>query len=576
MDEAERGLHDLLVERLLADDAVDDDVAGLVLAAWSGEHDLAEALAGRPTPAADPHTPPPASSRPEAYLAAVHVEGFRGIADAATLPLRPGPGLTLVTGRNGSGKSSFAEAAELALTGESARWSGRGSVWRDGWRNLHVSGETSIAVDLMTAGTSGTTRIERRWAADADLDETRWTVQEPGERRTDYDGGAWRDDMVTYRPFLSYGELGALIDGKPSELHDAVFALLGLGPLTTAHDRIKAARRTMDAAVRSMNSARRQLRSDLEATDDDRAARAAVLLKKTAPDLDTVAELAGGTDVDTEATARLRAVLEVGLPDAADVRSAADRLQQAEDEHARIATPEARAADETARLLRTALNHHGGHGDGPCPVCGSGSLDAAWHERADERATDLEATASALRAAQRSLAESREAARRLATPLPDAARSAPVDTGALVAAWDAWEQADRADAIVAAYEPAAVALASARKAAEAELAHRDEVWAPLARRLATWHDDAFAVRRNEPVLTRSTAADNWLTATTGELRDQRLAPFAESSQHVWSTLRQQSNVDLGPVRLGRAEPPAAGSRSTSASTARTVARRSGS
>lgn len=71
------------------------------------------------------------------FLAAIHVEGFRGAGPPATLPLRPGPGLTLVTGRNGSGKSSFAEAAELTLTGDSRRWPGRTVVWRKGWRNLH-------------------------------------------------------------------------------------------------------------------------------------------------------------------------------------------------------------------------------------------------------------------------------------------------------------------------------------------------------------------------------------------------------------------------------------------------------
>ncbi len=40
---------------------------------------------------------------------------------AVTLQLDPGPGLTLVTGRNGSGKSSFAEAAEFVLTGDNLR-----------------------------------------------------------------------------------------------------------------------------------------------------------------------------------------------------------------------------------------------------------------------------------------------------------------------------------------------------------------------------------------------------------------------------------------------------------------------
>ena len=73
-----------------------------------------------------------------AYLKAITVEGFRGIGPKITLTLQPGPGLTVVTGRNGSGKSSFAEAAELALTGENKRWSDRTAVWKEGWRNLHA------------------------------------------------------------------------------------------------------------------------------------------------------------------------------------------------------------------------------------------------------------------------------------------------------------------------------------------------------------------------------------------------------------------------------------------------------
>jgi hypothetical protein len=68
----------------------------------------------------------------------IAAQGFRGIGPKAILDLTPGPGLTLVVGRNGSGKSSFAEGLELLLTGDTYRWSQRSKVWRDGWRNLHV------------------------------------------------------------------------------------------------------------------------------------------------------------------------------------------------------------------------------------------------------------------------------------------------------------------------------------------------------------------------------------------------------------------------------------------------------
>src|SRR5689334_5280753 len=137
MNPAEHRLHDLLTERLDADPAADAPLSRIVLAAWTGADALTNAIAGHESGSVEVALTPQAEPVPEVYLAAIHAEGFRGVGPLATLPLRPGPGLTLVTGRNGSGKSSFAEAAELALTGDSKRWSGRTVVWRKGWRNLH-------------------------------------------------------------------------------------------------------------------------------------------------------------------------------------------------------------------------------------------------------------------------------------------------------------------------------------------------------------------------------------------------------------------------------------------------------
>src|SRR5262245_29775935 len=94
---------------------------------------------------------------PGAYLVSIEVEGFRGIAAPARLELSPGPGLTLVTGRNGSGKSSFAEGLELLLTGKNDRWETRPRVWQEGWQNLHATGPTKITARLHVDGEPATT-----------------------------------------------------------------------------------------------------------------------------------------------------------------------------------------------------------------------------------------------------------------------------------------------------------------------------------------------------------------------------------------------------------------------------------
>ena len=47
----------------------------------------------------------------------------------------------------------------------------------------------------------------------------------------------------------------------------------------------------------------------------------------------------------------------------------------------------------------------------------------------------------------------------------------------------------------------------------------------------------------------ATEALKWLQANAGQLRNERIAPLAEKSREIWAALRQESNVDLGAIRL---------------------------
>src|SRR6185295_18181078 len=158
-------LSDLLLERLQRETKKGDEWPELVLAALEGESavDALLATSARGPNAARTAAPEKrsAAGRP-AYLRSITVEGFRGIGRPATLDLVPGPGLTLVIGRNGSGKSSFAEALEQLLTGETFRWAHRTKEWQGGWRNLHHA-TAAVRAELALEGERAPCAVVGEW-----------------------------------------------------------------------------------------------------------------------------------------------------------------------------------------------------------------------------------------------------------------------------------------------------------------------------------------------------------------------------------------------------------------------------
>jgi len=112
--------------------------------------------------------------------------GFRGVDKQAKLDMSPGPGLTPIVERNGSGKSSFPEALALLLTGENKRWADRSKAWNEGWRNLHADDACAIEASLSVEG-SDKTMVRRVRDAGADLALADAVVQPRGKPRTPFD-----------------------------------------------------------------------------------------------------------------------------------------------------------------------------------------------------------------------------------------------------------------------------------------------------------------------------------------------------------------------------------------------------
>lgn len=554
-------LHDLVLERV-APAELPGRVKDLVLAAFESEDVLTATLAGARSPTWTEASTEKQGVPPEMFLRRITVRGFRGIGPETVLELDPGPGLTVVSGRNGSGKSSFAEAAELVLTGENRRWSGKEHnkpLWRDGWRNLETGGEVAISAELVIAGDARPTTVRMVWPDGRKLDKPEWTVQRHGESRDAVDGALWPRELELYRPFLSYDELGAVFTTRPSELHDQLHRLLGLGALDDARDRLRTARLEHEGRAKALKAATQDVLATLAGVDDPRARRAESLLGTPKPDLDEVALLALHDD-DTAETARHRALLGITVPRAVEVHTAAERVRAALDHQADVSgrAIESAAADTIGALLDQALRLHDEYGDRPCPVCEEGTLDLAWRDRAQRRLAETRELAKEIHTARQAVDSAVHALTGLVMAVPSNLRDHEGDAGVdgLITIWDEWAALrTRSDRAATAASAAAVharleaALTDVHTIARKALTQLDEVWRPVANRLLTWHEQAENVRRETARLAEVRKAETWLKSAADAIRDDRMAPIADQAQGIWQHMRQHSDVQLSKVRL---------------------------
>ncbi|MBK7402682.1 MAG: AAA family ATPase [Myxococcales bacterium] len=266
-------LHDQILERLLADESIDSRAVTLVDAACQGAAKLDEALAklGSAETSAKGDGPRQGKKVPVgAYLKRLELGGFRGIGPAVALEFQPGPGLTLLLGRNGSGKSSFAEGLETLLTAESRRWAERPKDWQRGWKNFHTDAGSFVEATFFVEGSEPIV-LRRSWKADAALENGELRVRTGSER---LDAGlaalGWVEPLITFRPFLSHSELGALLT-EPSRLHDELKSILGLEEITVATSLLAEAKKTRERQRKDVTERLKGLSEQLAAIDDPRA-----------------------------------------------------------------------------------------------------------------------------------------------------------------------------------------------------------------------------------------------------------------------------------------------------------------
>ena len=555
-----------IVLRRLEAFPLSEQAADLLLAALEGDETLAAQLGGQAQPYSGGPEITISPRTAGAYLQSLTVGGFRGIGSPATLEVAPRPGLTLVVGRNGSGKSSFAEALEVLLTGNLRRWDKLSAVWRQGWRSAHHP-DAQIRAEFLIEG-AGLAVVQRTWAASADFTGSSVSVQVAGEKRADIERLGWTTALADYRPFLSHSELEAFF-GSPSGLYELLASVLGLEDLALAAVRLAQARKVREAAFSEVSKRLPGLLARLEAADDERAAACHRALAGRSWDLTTARSVATGAQVaaDGGEQDRLRRLVLLTPPATDDVPDAAAALRSAAAGLDATAGSPAGRAKALAGLLTAALQHHAAHGDGDCPVCGrAGALTGQWRLATEEEVARLTTEAQAAEDAERAADEARRLAAVLIQPTPSALLAeAPlpgVDTTAARTAWQRWASPPDArptggaaglralaSHLDQALEPLTQQIGELCAQASAEAARRDDSWTPLAAEVSSWCADAAAAQEGLAPVAAIKAAEKWLKGATDDIRNERLAPLADQARVIWGMLRQESNVDLGAIRL---------------------------
>jgi len=542
--------------RLADDEKISGRAEDLVLAALVG--DLDDAVSGGTVQR--PDVEPAAAAPPvRAYLESVEVAGFRGVGPLTKLELQAGAGLTLIVGRNGSGKSSLSEAAELALTGDTKRWSGRSAEWTSGWRNLHASGGPEIKVGIRVDGEIDSRTVRVKWKGD-DLRSAEASVTTPGTGSQPMSSLGWDEAMQQYRPFLAYSELSSLIEGRPIDRYNALAPMLGMDALVEPVEALRQSRLAAGKRRDAAKDAIARMIGELRDIDDGRA-RAAVEALTGSPDLAAVEALTTGTAPESVDRQRILSQLEqLHVPNTTKAAEVAVSLRSCAEKLDALRGTDADRAALIADLLRKATAVHEHVGDDTCPVCGTGDLSAERVAVIAEEIKKLEAEATSVRSAQRALRVAQEALQDSIGGVPAVLGATDgsdvgIDLRALKEAWSAWiDVPPEIDAQAGHLETAPAAVVSAtevvRSAAAAKQKELQDLWRPIATRLTALLPVAVEGQMAAEQFGPLGAAEKWLKQCEASIRAQRFAAVNAKVKEVWSALAAGSNVSLDDVSLG--------------------------
>ncbi|NOY92988.1 MAG: AAA family ATPase [Deltaproteobacteria bacterium] len=511
--------------------------------------------------------PPTAASRqkgsdaPDVWLSSLVIKGFRGIGAPMKVDFEPTPGLTLVLGRNGSGKSSVAEGLETLLHGDCSRLKDKPAEWKKGWANVHWDGAVEIEAEFRLEGQSECAVATRRWESGDEIDSADLELRSLGSRGES--AFPSRDLLDKYRPILSCGQLGRRLERRPADLYDELAGVLGLHELVDAQNALRTERVERKRRCEQLEDGRGALLETLSGSEDARVVTCREALLQQPWDLDAIGAVLEGRSDSTDELNRLRLGAELEIPSTQALDQARIELQTALVRQKAADASDAGEQRKLAKALREALALYEHMGEGPCSICESdGVWDEAWRSRAEARMRDADAAA----AEAHKLAEE---VRTLATTVGELssflgseelalAQHLDVDPEHIqaIAAWLATQKQDGSPSRLAAeLKDAAPSLlragAAVRAAAVKELNQREEGWRRVVDAVRQWLPRArAAVTADEAgAVERLVEAEDWLKTASSELRADRFAPIAQEALKLFQEMRENSNVSLREVSL---------------------------
>jgi energy-coupling factor transporter ATP-binding protein EcfA2 len=541
--------------RLILEEGAGLEVKNVVAAAFDSDEAVEVGLSSKIWVMARHEVAPNISSLPNVFLSSLEVAGFRGICGTAKIEFSAGPGLTLIMGRNGSGKSSFADAFEVMLTGQSVRFGGKGQEWSRGWRNIHFDGAPAIGVSYYIDGDPVPVQVVRQWGAESELSQSTLKVSRSGTEITDYDALRWRNAVEVYRPILSAAEIGIALNDGPASLYDDLDKILGLDQLRVVRDRLVRARKNREVFQREIEDARSTLIAASAVSGDPRAEAVADIIRAPRVDLKALADMVEGEFADGPRIDALNALANLWTPGDGEVLNAATALQAAQKLVDELKLTQLGFEASAHDLLMRALSLYRRSSDPICPVCSADALSAEWYAEAQARLEGLDRVTAAFRAAESGL----KSALRSAESLHDRGTIPALHGGlrsyaAGVTAAANWSDSpdnprDLPAHILDTYGAIEFTFGRIRDEAKEVLSELESNWRPVSEAINAFvaaHQGNGNIEKEVETLKM---AENWARDFEDEIRSERFEPISRKAREIWAELRDQSNVSLNEIKM---------------------------